>query len=185
MLKKVRRLPRSVNAFRYLLSDKRNYRLVAPLPMFSLCRHSSAILPAAEPPEPAGVWGGSPCWGRWHEVPEGLTERPAPPRLKRSVLLRDKSAKGVWGKTRVFPQYFLMAQCHQKIKTDFFDKLSHTLLVWLLSFDKVFDNLRRDYQPDNRWNKRAASGRRFFGFERLVSRHLSDCLGRRRDWLFL
>ena len=82
MLKKVRRLPRSVNAFRFLLSDKRNYRLVAPLPMFSLCRHSSAILPAAEPPEPAGVGA-------------------APPRLKRSAAKRQQSAKGVWVRGRL------------------------------------------------------------------------------------
>ena len=65
----------------------------------------------------AGVWGDSPCWGRWHEVPEGLTDRPAPPRLKRSDQYAKSAKRGLGEKQEFFPQYFLMAQYHQKIKT--------------------------------------------------------------------
>ena len=54
-------LSRSVNAFRFLLSDKRNYRLVAPLLMFSLFLASPKIPPSAEPPEPMGCGGSAPA----------------------------------------------------------------------------------------------------------------------------
>ena len=55
-------------------------------------------------PNQRGCGVGSPCWGRWHGVPEGLTDRPAPPPLcaKRSKM--PKSAKGgIGGKQEFFP----------------------------------------------------------------------------------
>ena len=49
-----------------------------------------------------------PLWGRWREAPEGLTDRTKPSHSARwravtpcgSTAKRQKSAKGVWGKTR-------------------------------------------------------------------------------------
>ena len=45
-----------------------------------------------------------PLWGRWREAPEGLTDRTKPSHsARRRAVKTFKSAKGVWGKTRVFP----------------------------------------------------------------------------------